>query len=164
MTEQLCIDINFAHKVEKFDKFVGGNNTAILFTCLPLKQRLKINESPAYYGETLEFEYFKLNKGLQHKTSRNARVERRCKYARFIADFVAAIDKIELPGYGFFVAPTNMPHKGIKIEVNFQLSQDSIDGIRIPSELNFPNWVNNILNAQMQRTSDIFLKLSPVEV
>ncbi|KAF5875501.1 uncharacterized protein Bfra_003955 [Botrytis fragariae] len=225
MIEQLCIDIDFAHKVEKLDKFVGGNNTAILFTCLPLKATtedervscvlrtslenhfrgnppvdicMKSEVSITHYfrqkrnlpiplvlawdctyqnsikcpyslleqvkGETLEFEYFKLNYGLQHKTPRNARVERRCLYARCVADFVAAMDKTELPGYGFFVAPANTPHKGIKVEGDFQLSRDSIDGIRIPSEPNFLNWVNNILNAQMQRASDIFLKLSPVEV
>ncbi|TGO45417.1 hypothetical protein BCON_0395g00060 [Botryotinia convoluta] len=225
MIEQLCIDINFAHKVEKLDKFVGGNNIAILFTCLPLKattedQRvacvlrttlinyfkgnppvdhcMKSEVSLTHYfrqkrdlpiplvlawdcayqnsiqcpytlleqikGKTLEFEYFKLYKSLQHKTPRNSRVDRCCKYARCVADFVAAMDKTELPGYGLFVAPTNMPNKGIKVEVDFQLSRDSIDGIRIPSEPNFPNWVNNILNAQMQRTSDIFPKVSPVEV
>ncbi|THV47516.1 hypothetical protein BGAL_0305g00030 [Botrytis galanthina] len=225
MIEQLCIDINFAHKVEELDKFVGGNNTAILFTCLPLKATtegervycvlrtsldnhfrgsppvdvcMKSEVAITHYfrqkrnlpiplvlawdctyqnsikcpyslleqvkGETLEYEYFTLNYGLQNRTPRNARVERRCLYARCVADFVAAMDKTELPGYGFFVAPANMPHKGIKVEVDFQLSRDSIDGIRIPSELNFPNWVNNNLNAQMQRASDIFLKVSPVEV
>ncbi|KAF7870187.1 uncharacterized protein EAF02_009377 [Botrytis sinoallii] len=74
------------------------------------------------------------------------------------------MDKTELPGYGIFVAPVDMPLKGNKVEGDFQLSRDSIDGIRIPSELNFPNWVNNNLNAQMKRTSDIFLKVSSVEV
>ncbi|TGO08039.1 hypothetical protein BTUL_0229g00060 [Botrytis tulipae] len=225
MIEELCIDINFGHKVEELDKFVGGNNTAILFTCSPLKATtedervycvlrtsldnhfrgnppidvcMKSEVAVTHYfrhkrnlpiplvlawdctyqnsikcpyslleqvkGETLEYKYFTLNYGLQNNTPRNACVERRCLYARCVADFVAAMDQTELPGYGFFVAPANMPHKGIKVEVDFQLSRDSIDGIRIPSELNFPNWVNNNLNAQMQRASDIFLKVPPVEV
>ncbi|KAF7952697.1 hypothetical protein EAE96_005928 [Botrytis aclada] len=224
MIEQLCIDINFAHKVEKLEKFEGGNNTAILFTCLPLKattedQRvacvlrtslenhfrgnppvdndMKSEISLTHYfgqkrhlpiplvlawdctyqnsiqcpyailervkGEKLEFEYFKLDHGLQHKTPRNPHVERRCKYARCVADFVAAMDKTELPGYGQFVAPANMPNKGIKVETDIKMSRDTIDGIKIPSEPNFSSWVNNILNAQMKRASDIFLKLSPVE-
>ncbi|TEY60283.1 hypothetical protein BOTCAL_0182g00060 [Botryotinia calthae] len=225
MIEQLCIDIDFAHRVGKLEKFVGGNNTAILFTCLPLKStsedqrvacvlrtalrnhfkgsppvdnnmksevsitnyfRLKRNlpiplvlawdctyqnsiQCPysileQVKGETLEFEIFKLCNGLKYKIPRNCNVDRRCKYARCVSGFVAAMDKTELSGYGLFIAPTNMPHKGIELEVNFQLSRLSIDGIKIPSEVNFANWVNNILYAQMQRTSDIFLRLSPVEV
>ncbi|KAM0148877.1 hypothetical protein ACHAPG_009739 [Botrytis cinerea] len=225
MIEQLCIDINFAHKVGKLEMFVGGNKTAILFTCLPLKStsedqrvacvlrtslRNHFKGSPPvdnnmksevsitdYFrqkrnlpiplvlawdctyeniiqcpysileqveGETLEFEFFKLHNGLKHKIPRNCNVDRRCKFARCVSVFVAAMDKTELPGYGLFIASTNMPHKGIKLEVDLQLSRHSIDGIKIPSEVNFANWVNNILNAQMQRTSDIFLKLSPVEV
>ncbi|KAJ8059304.1 hypothetical protein OCU04_012267 [Sclerotinia nivalis] len=217
MIENLCTDIKFASKIEECEKFSGGNNIAIAFTCLPLKAKDKnqriacvlrtairnyfTNNPPTnahlksvvaitqnlreklgspipgtlawdctyenpirspytilerLMGETLEYEYRKLGKGLEYKTPRNPHLERRCKYAKCVAGFVAALDKTSFPGYGVFVSHVNMANKGTSENATLQISRAAINGIRIPSEPFFDKWVENVLNAQMQKTMDIY--------
>ncbi|KAF7871760.1 hypothetical protein EAF04_003867 [Stromatinia cepivora] len=224
MIENLCVDIKFASKIEECEKFTGGNNTAILFTCLPLKAKGKgqriacvlrtairnhfttnpptdaylksivavtqnIRKSlglpiPAILawdctyenpirspytilervmGKTLEYEYHKLCKGLEYKTPRNPHLERHCKHAKCVAEFVAAIDKSSLPGYGVFVSHVNMANRGTSVNVPFQISRAAINGIRIPSEPIFDKWVENILNAQMQKMMGVSVNVSADE-
>ncbi|CAD6445764.1 584288fb-c353-479d-9d6d-7cf215d0ddb8 [Sclerotinia trifoliorum] len=219
MIENLCIHIKFASKIEKCEKFIGGNNTAIAFTCLPLKaknknqriacilrtpiknhsitnpptnihlksivaitQNLRRNfdlpipvtlawdctyENPIrssytilerVMGETLEYEYRKLCKGLEYKTLRHPHdLRRRCKYAKCVAEFVAALDRTSLPGYGTFVPHANMPNIGnfTSATSSLQISRSTINGVRIPSEPIFAQWVANVLNARMRKMMDI---------
>ncbi|APA09160.1 hypothetical protein sscle_04g039300 [Sclerotinia sclerotiorum 1980 UF-70] len=194
--ENLCIHIKFASKIRKCEKFTGGNNTAIAFTCLPLNakdkcqriacvlpvtQNLRRNfglpipitlawdctygnpiRSPytvleRIMGETLEYEYRKLRQGFEHKTPRHPHdLERRCKYAKCVAELVAAMDRTSLPGYGSFVSHVSMKIKGTLTSAisTLQISRPTIDGVRIPSEPFFGQWVGSLLNARMRKTMD----------
>ncbi|EDO00205.1 predicted protein [Sclerotinia sclerotiorum 1980 UF-70] len=56
--ENLCIHIKFASKIRKCEKFTGGNNTAIAFTCLPLNAKDKCQRIACVLPE----EKFKIHK------------------------------------------------------------------------------------------------------
>lgn len=107
-------------------------------------------------GETLEDGYLKLYQDLVLANSRNPHVERRCKYARAVAGFVAQIDRVEMPGYGIFDAHVDMPQKGTQINAEFGIRRDHVYGWEIPTELDFAQWVDNILDAQVARTTDFW--------
>ncbi|KAI9648755.1 hypothetical protein NHQ30_003395 [Ciborinia camelliae] len=224
MVSRLCLDINFACDINNCQKVTGGNNNAILFTCLPFSpkyngqriacvlrttRRLWFKTNPstdldlkhlvafmhnlrnqgnfpipsilAYdfthqnhiqspymiqeriMGVTLEHEYFKINRGLT-RIPRNSHLELRCKYARSVAVFVAAMDQTTLPNYGVFTANVAMPNKSTSVNATFTVSPDQIQGWKISSEPIFHNWINQILNIQLARTRDIFLNLSTDEI
>ncbi|QSZ29837.1 hypothetical protein DSL72_004355 [Monilinia vaccinii-corymbosi] len=229
MLSHLCHAINFARDIQDCEQVSGGNNNAILFTCLPLApehhnrriscvlrtckttwfkstppidaamcplvalgQKLRANLNfPIPYtlvydctydnpirspyliqervlGETLEHEYFTLHRALELELElahpRNPHMERRCSYARAVAGFVAAVDRVAMPGYGTFAAHPSMPRKGVRVRGDFGVTQDHVGGRKIPTAPNFSRWVRDVLGAQMARATDRLVSLSLEEL